>query len=96
MVACRLTNAAGHEGDNISLGNPDASSSSNALGQPNKMYSGQLWHCRVMKQIRITFGDAAGEPSDLAVLGLRTGVYVEGPIAEDLAVFVTGSGSVPR
>ena len=87
----QITNAAGYEGDNISLGNPDASSSSNALGQPNKIYSGQL-SLQGDEQIRITFGDT-GRPSDLAVLGLRTGVYVDSPIAEDLAVFVTGSGS---
>jgi flagellar hook-associated protein FlgK len=87
----QITNAAGFEGDNITLGNPDGSSSSNALGQPNRTYTGQL-ALQGDEQIRFTFG-AQGLPSDLAVLGLRTGVYVDSPLAEDLAVFVTGSGS---
>ena len=87
----RLTNAAGHEGDNITLGNPVTSSSTNALGQPNKMYSGKL-AMQGAEEIRFTFG-AAGVPADLAVLGLRTGIYAEGPLTEDLAVFVTGSGN---
>ena len=87
----QITNAAGFEGDNITLGNPDGLSSTNALGQPNKIYTGQL-ALQGDEQIRFTFG-AQGLPSDLAVLGLRTGVYVDSPLAEDLAVFVTGNGS---
>ena len=87
----QVTNAAGHEGENISLGNPVASSATNALGQSNNVHTGQL-DLQGDEEIRFTFG-AAGVPSDLAVLGLRTGVYVEGPVTEDLAVFVTGTGS---
>ena len=34
---------------------------------------------------------ADGRPSDLSVLGLRTGIYVDGAVDEDLAVYVTGS-----
>ncbi len=87
----QLSNAAGFEGDNIVLGNPDASSSSNALGQLNGTYTGTL-ALQGDEEIRFTFG-AQGVPSDLAVLGLRTGVYVDGSVGEDLAVFVTGTGS---
>ncbi len=87
----QLINADGFEGDNITLGNPDSSSSSNALGQANKIYSGQL-ALQGDEEIRFTFG-SGGLPADLAVLGLRTGIYVESPVAEDIAVFVTGTGS---
>ena len=87
----QLTNAVGFEGANITLGNPDASSTSNALGQKNTTFSGQL-ELQGAEEIRFTFGDD-GRPADLAVLGLRTGIYVDGPVTEDLAVFVTGSGS---
>jgi len=87
----QLTNAAGDEGATITLGNPDSLSSTNALGKPNKIYSGKL-EMQGAEEIRFTFG-ATGVPADLAVLGLRTGIYVDGPVTEDLAVFVTGSGS---
>ena len=87
----QVTNAVGFEGNNITLGNPDSSSNTNALGQANGVYSGQL-ALQGDAEIRFTFG-AAGVPADLAVLGLRTGIYVDGPLSEDLAVFVTGTGS---
>ena len=87
----QVTNAVGHEGANITLGNPVSSATSNALGQLNNVFSGQL-NLQGTEDIRFTFG-AAGVPADLAVLGLRTGIYVEGPVTEDLAVFVTGTGS---
>jgi len=87
----QVTNSVGHEGENITLGNPVASASTNALGQLNKLYSGELG-LQGDDEIRFTFG-AAGVPADLAVLGLRTGIYVEGPVTEDLAVFVIGTGS---
>jgi|TARA_B110000503_G_scaffold13885_1_gene18868 flagellar hook-associated protein FlgK len=86
----QVTNAVGYKGENITLGNPVASATRNALGQLNNVYSGQL-DLQGAEDIRFTFG-AAGVPADLAVLGLRTGIYVEGPVTEDLAVFVTGTG----
>ena len=92
-----ITNARGHEGENITLSNPDSTSSRNALGQLNQIFVGQLQLAAddASDEIRFTFGDG-GLPKDLAVLGLRTGIYVEGTVTEDLAVFVTGtdSGSV--
>lgn len=87
----QVTNAVGYEGANITLSNPDSSSNTNALGQANGVYSGQL-ALQGGEEIRFTFG-ATGVPADLAVLGLRTGIYVDGPLTEDLAVFVTGTGS---
>ena len=86
-----LTNAPGHEGKAIELGNPDASSSTNALGQNNQVYTGAL-QLEATDKIRFTFG-ALGQPADLAVLGLRSGIYIDGKVDEDIAVFVTGSGT---
>ena len=87
----QVTNASGYEGENITLSNPDTTSSDNALGQANQTFVGQL-QLDADEEIRFTFGDG-GLPADLAVLGLRTGIYVEGAVTEDLAVFVTGSDS---
>ena len=87
----QVTNASGYEGENITLSNPDTTSSDNALGQANQTFVGQL-QLDADEEIRFTFGDG-GLPTDLAVLGLRTGIYVEGTVTEDLAVFVTGSDS---
>ena len=86
-----LTNAAGHEGKAIELGNPDASSSTNALGQNNQVYTGAL-QLEASDKIRFTFG-TSGQPADLAVLGLRSGIYIDGTVDEDIAIFVTGSGT---
>jgi hypothetical protein len=86
-----ITNAAGYEGANIALSNPNVSSATNALGQANQTYTGTL-SLDSPSQIRFTFG-ANGVPADLAVLGLRTGIYIDSPADEDLAVFVTGTGS---
>ena len=87
----QVTNASGYEGENITLSNPDTTSSDNALGQANQTFVGQL-QLDAEEEIRFTFGDG-GLPADLAVLGLRTGIYVEGTVTEDLAVFVTGTDS---
>ena len=42
--------------------------------------------------IRMSFG-AAGDPSDLSKIGLRTGAYVQDGCPDDLLLFVTGKGS---
>lgn len=86
-----VTNAEGFSGEAIRLGNPDSTQSSNALGVVNTTFSGAL-ELTSADKVRFTFGDA-GRPSDLSVLGLRTGVYVTGAVDEDLAVYVTGSES---
>ncbi|MFL3647142.1 MAG: flagellar hook-associated protein FlgK [Cellvibrionales bacterium] len=85
-----LTNTAGYEGQNIALANPVSGSTTNALGQLNKIYTGTL-SMGSDDKVRFTFG-ADGVPSDLAELGLRTGLYVDGTVSEDLAVFVAGEG----
>jgi flagellar hook-associated protein FlgK len=45
-----------------------------------------------ISDIRMSFG-AAGDPSDLGKIGLRTGAYVQEGCADDLLLFVTGKGS---
>ena len=45
-----------------------------------------------ISDIRMSFG-AAGDPSDLSKIGLRTGAYVQDGCADDLLLFVTGKGS---
>jgi flagellar hook-associated protein 1 FlgK len=46
----------------------------------------------VGEEVALTLG--AGQPSDLGQIGFYTGVYVDKPLNEELAVFVTGTGSV--
>ena len=86
-----LTNVAGYEGNNITLSNPNASASSNALGLANKTYTGTVTFDSA-DQIRFTFG-STGKAGDLSVLGLQAGVYVKNPTPDDLAVFLTGTNS---
>ena len=69
---------------------------SNVLGLGNGTYHGQL-DLGSSDEIRIGFTDAHTEDgaAELAKLGLRTGVYIDGAAQEDLLVFVTeGSGTV--
>ena len=86
-----VTNATGFEGNNIVLGNPDATSNTNVLSKANQVYTGVLEMTSTDK-VEFTFGDT-GVPADLAVLGLRTGIYINDAASEDLAVFVTGNGN---
>ena len=75
-------------GENITLG---SSGSSNVLGLGNGTYRGKF-DLSSTGEIKVGFG-ANGVPADLAKLGLRTGVYLDGAAPEDLLVFVTGEGS---
>lgn len=85
-----LVNMSGHEGENIILGGTDAVT---ALGISKGTYTGQFEMTGPMgSEIALTIG--SGQPSDLGRLGLYTGVYLDGPLNEELAVFVTGSGTV--
>ena len=89
-TAFRLTNAAGFEGENIVLGGTD---SVTALNLSTGSYSGRLVVTgEVGEEVALTLG--AGQPSDLGQIGFYTGVYVDKPLNEELAVFVTGTGSV--
>ena len=86
-----LMNLKGAEGRNIELGNPDNTSSSNALGQSNRIYTGIL-NISSDDKVRFTFG-SNGQPADLAEIGLETGLYIKETVGEDLAVFLTGEGA---
>ncbi len=63
---------------------------SNLLGIGNGVYKGRL-SLQSDGEIRVGFGEA-GMPLDLAALGFSSGVYIDGPVPEDLLVFVTGTG----
>ncbi len=97
-----LTNLSGSEGQDISIAatNIPGSSSINALGLTSGTYRGQLSLTQALTDsngndvrtpIQVGFG-TSGTPSDLAKLGLRAAAYINGPVKEDLLVFVTGAG----
>jgi flagellar hook-associated protein FlgK len=66
-------------------------SAQNALGVANGKYKGSLSFVSD-GAIKVGFsGD--GRPSELANIGMRTGVHIEGAVQEDLLIFVTGEGS---
>lgn len=97
-----ITNAIGHEGEDIAIGNSmPGSGSDNALGIAAGTYRGQVSLTQALtdangvdirKPIQLGIG-AAGSPSDLAQLGFRTGAYISGAAKDDLLVFVTGAGT---
>lgn len=69
---------------------------SNALGLGNGSYKGQLTLASE-EEIRLGFTDdqMGNGPAELAKLGLRTGVYIDGAVKEDLLVFVSeGSATI--
>lgn len=66
-------------------------SAQNALGVANGKYKGSL---SLVSSGVIEIGFVSdGRPSELANIGLRTGVHLEGAAQEDLLIFVTGEGS---
>ena len=74
-------------GDDITFA---SNGSRNALGMANGTYKGSI-QLSSEAEIRMGF-TSGGTPAELAKLGLRTGVYIEGPVPEDLLVFVVGDG----
>ena len=68
----------------------------NILGTSNGTYRGTL-EIGSDKEIRFGFTDEHIEsgPAELAKLGMRTGIYMDGAVQEDLLVFVSaGSGTI--
>lgn len=68
----------------------------NALGVGNGTYRGTL-EIGSDAEIRFGFTDENVEsgPAELAKLGMRTGIYIDGAVQEDLLVFVSaGSGTI--
>jgi flagellar hook-associated protein FlgK len=97
-----ITNAAGYEGEDITIAATTATDSSavNALGLSSKTYRGQVSLTQALldsdglpisKPIQLGFG-STGTPADLAQLGFRTGAHISGSVKDDLLVFVTGAG----
>lgn len=98
-----LTNTSGFEGQNIEIGVPGTGDTKNALGLASGIFSGTYEiHTSeealipdagpsVTEKIRLTVSDG-GAPSDLRRLGFSTDVLIEGPVPDDLAVFVSGLG----
>ena len=74
-------------GDDITFA---SNGSRNALGMANGTYKGSI-QLSSEAEIRMGF-TSGGTPAELAKLGLRTGVFIEGPVPEDLLVFVVGDG----
>ncbi len=85
-----LTNTVGNEGKNIQISNPDNTATSNSLGLDNKTYTGTLL-MESSDKIRFTIGNG-GSAGDLKLFGLKTGIYMNSNIDEELAVFLTGTG----
>lgn len=66
-------------------------SAQNALGVANGKYKGSLSFVST-DAIKMGFsGD--GRPAELANIGLRTGVHIDGAVQEDLLILVTGEGA---
>ncbi|OUU74355.1 MAG: flagellar hook-associated protein FlgK [Methylococcaceae bacterium TMED69] len=86
-----LTNTAGNEGKNIQISNPDNTATSNSLGLANKTYTGTLL-MESSDKIRFTIGNG-GSAGDLKLFGLKTGIYINSNIDEELAVFLSGTGT---
>ncbi len=86
-----LTNDSGYEGDDITIASV-SNATENALGLPDSLIRGHITLTSNSSDgIQVTTG-SNGHAADLAKLGLRTGAYVNGPLAEDLLVFASGSG----
>ncbi len=82
-----LQNVLGHD---IIVGG-SGTSSSNALGVANGKYKGSL---QLVSDGEIRLGFAGdGNAAELAKLGMRAGLHIDGALSEDLLVFVTGEGA---
>lgn len=94
-VTARLDSSGGlvlrnETGEDITLG-ATTSGARNAFGVGNGNFKGAI-SLSSSGEIRLGFGEG-GNPAELAKLGMRTGVYIDGAAQEDLLVFVTGQGS---
>lgn len=85
-----LTNTAGNEGRDIAIGTPPGSYR-NALNLPAATIHGQI-SISSSAELRLGVGPN-GSAADLARIGLRAGVFVNGAAPEDLLVFASGTGT---
>ena len=97
-----LTNAAGFEGNHITVGPADLGGvSDNALGltlgDSTTTYAGSIALTRSLddpidQEVRVGMG-TTGAATDLQALGLRAAVYIDGSASDDYVVMVSGQGS---
>ena len=83
-----LTNTAGNEGKNITIG---STSAPNTLGITDATYAGKL-KLSAASNIKFQVNELSGTLgyiSELSKLGISGGVYIDGTVPEDLAVLVT-------
>jgi len=83
-----LTNTAGNEGKNITIG---STSAPNTLGIADVTYAGKL-KLSAASNIKFQVNELSGTLgyiSELSKLGISGGVYIDGTVPEDLAVLVT-------
>jgi len=95
-----LTSLKGPDNNSIQIGSNSAGNNTagNALGLPAQVFrsaitAGSTQAPLVVDDTPIELGFGTGTPADLAQLGMRTGVYIEGAAKDDLLVFVTGQGN---
>lgn len=96
-----ITNAAGYEGDDITIGTTYyGGSEANALSTSSGVYGGSLRLSQPVTEddsgigytpLQLTFG-ASGTPYEMAQLGFRTEASISGAAPDDLLVFVSGAG----
>ena len=92
-----LTGDAGHEGIDIEIGPENdwlTGKAGNALGVSSGNYAGRIEFKALddVTDIRLEIGPA-GNPADLARLGLTTHVYIDGQVPEDLIVVAKGNAT---
>lgn len=93
-----LTSQNGPDNNSIQIASDSAGNNAtgNALGLPPQVFRSAITAASgpaVAVDTPIELGFGSGTPADLAQLGLRTGVYIEGAAKDDLLVFVTGAGT---
>ena len=93
-----LSSQNGPDNNSIQIASDSAGNNAvgNALGLPAQVFRSAIKaasgpSAAIDTPIELGFG--TGSPADLAKLGLRTGVFIEGAAKDDLLVFVTGAGT---
>ena len=86
-----LTNAAGFEGETFKISSASGANRSTITTQVNHNVVGEFVFRATDEQTEINLElTSRGSPSDLAVLGLRTELSIDGQIDEQLVVMATG------
>ena len=93
-----LTSVNGPDNNSIQIASNSAGNNGagNALGLPAQVFRSAITASTTATRVAdtpIELGFGTGTPADLAKLGMRTGVYIQGAAKDDLLVFVTGAGT---